>query len=397
MDKQAVPIVAEALRQSDGRGLRQAVIIARLMPDPAFVGPLIEHALDSNYRAMGLGPNGSQGESISLFAEATDTLHVITKGKSGLRPVSARGETKEKKEALVSQWREWWQANKDTWQAEPPGNEKPKENPSAAKNAPEKGASEETQPPPKTDPPTGSKPAPAGATAVPPGAKNAPPAIPMRESGELNSAWSEAAARMSDDSKEWKGIQRLLRASTGSAPPAKVDALRLLYDCVRRSEKKIQYVNGAVVLMEAGGPAVVRECLLHPNSDVVASACEALLKFKPKQADQGTVVAGQPNDRDSQAVPFLVYVLQRNNFWQDGSEVATVHFILKQRLVAALLYITDTENRTAPVNVDDEQQVDRVLALARKWAAEKGVEPLEKQRPPKAFPPAEPKPAPARQ
>lgn len=39
MDKQAVPLVAEALRQADGPALRQAVLIARLMPDPAFVGP----------------------------------------------------------------------------------------------------------------------------------------------------------------------------------------------------------------------------------------------------------------------------------------------------------------------------------------------------------------------
>jgi hypothetical protein len=153
MDKQAVPLVAEALARSDGPALRQAVIIARLMPDPAFVGPLIEHALDSNCRAMVLGSTGSQGESIALFAEATHALHVITKGKSGLRPVSARGETKEKKEALIAQWRAWWQANKDTWQAEPPGNQKPKENPPPAKNAPEKGASEETEPPPKADPP----------------------------------------------------------------------------------------------------------------------------------------------------------------------------------------------------------------------------------------------------
>lgn len=147
MDKQAVPLVTEALRQADGPALRQAVLIARLMPAPAFVGPLIEHALDSNYRTIVLGSTGSHGETITLFAEATDTLHVITKGKSGLRPISAREETKEKKEALISQWREWWQANKDTWQAEPPGNQKPKENPSPAKNAPEKGASAETQPP----------------------------------------------------------------------------------------------------------------------------------------------------------------------------------------------------------------------------------------------------------
>jgi len=155
MDKQAVPLVAEALRQTDGPALLQAVRIARLMPDPAFVGPLIEHALSSGYRttALAVTPQGGQEISTSAFAQATLTLHALTKGKSGIKPVSARGETKEKKEALISQWREWWQANKDTWQAQPPGNDKPKENPSPAKNAPEKGAPEETQPPPKADPP----------------------------------------------------------------------------------------------------------------------------------------------------------------------------------------------------------------------------------------------------
>ena len=155
MDKQAVPLVAEALRQTDGPALVQAVTIARLMPDPAFVGPLIEHALSSGYRttALAVTPQGGQEISISAFAQATLTLHALTKGKSGIKPVSAREETKDKKEALLSQWREWWQANKDKWQAEPPGNQKPKENPSPAKNAPEKGASEEKQTPAKTDPP----------------------------------------------------------------------------------------------------------------------------------------------------------------------------------------------------------------------------------------------------
>jgi hypothetical protein len=170
MDKQAVPIVTQALRQADGPALRHAVLIARLMPDPAFVGPLIENALSSDYRttAVAGAPHGSEQISISVFAEATLTLHALTKGKSGIKPVSAREETKEKKEALIAQWRAWWKANKDTWQAEPPGNQKPKENPSPAKNAPEKGASEETQPPPKADPPKEPPPPAAGQEAKSP-------------------------------------------------------------------------------------------------------------------------------------------------------------------------------------------------------------------------------------
>ena len=396
-DKRLVPSLVGVIQEARGRRLMEAVKAAQAIPDPRLLAPIFDRALDSDYeeRIYLPAPIGREVIRKPLFGEAAKAIHIITGGAVGIKDVSYEEKLRSIKKEKLPQWRQWWQENKANWPAAPPPPpEKPKEPASSGKKTSEKGASEEKQPPAKTDPPTGSKPAPAGATAVPPGAKNAPPAIPMRESGEMNSVWSEAAARISEDSEAWRKIQRLVRSTTGSAPPTKADGFRLLYDCVRRSEEKMQYVNGAVVLMEAGGPAVVRECLLHPNSDVVAAACKALLKFKPKQGDQATVGAGQPNDKDFQAVPYLVYVLQRNNFWQDGSEVATVHFILKQRLVEALLYITDTENRTAPVDVDDEQQVDRVLALARKWAAEKGLQPLEKQRPPKAFPPTEPKPAP---
>jgi len=226
------------------------------------------------------------------------------------------------------------------------------------------------------------------------GDKSLAPAIPMRESGELNSVWTEAAAQMSDDSKAWKEIQKLLLATTGSAPATKVDAFRSLYDFARGAEEKRGQLAAAQALMDLGGPEVVREFLLHPHSDFQSAACKQLLKSKPKQPDKGTVVAVQPSERDFQAVPFLAYVLQRNNFLQSGSEEATVHAILKRNLVRALLYITDTENQTAPVNVHHEKDVDRVLALARKWMAEKGLQPLEKQRPPKTEPPTDSKTAP---
>jgi hypothetical protein len=405
-EKRLVPFLVRVLQESEEDTLMEAVKTAQAIPDPRLLAAIFDHALESVYAQMVFysDDHGRQVIRKPLFGEAAKAIHIITGGAVGLKEVPDEEKLRSIKQEKLPQWRQWWQENKANWPAAPPLPEKPKEPASPAPKAPaalsapqgqgDGAQPQEKQRPPKTEPSTDAKPAPA-APPVPPRAKNAPPAIPMREPGELNSVWSEAAARISEDSEAWRKIQRMLQATTGSAPPAKVDAFRLLYDCVRRSEAKMQYVNAAVVLMETGGPAVVRECLLHANSDVVTSACEALLKLKPKQADQSTIVAGQPNGRDFQAVPYLVYVLQRNNFWQDGSEEATVHFILKGRLVGALLYITDTENRAAPVNVDDEQQVDRVLALARKWVAEKRMEPLEKQRPPKAEPPTEPKPAPA--
>lgn len=221
------------------------------------------------------------------------------------------------------------------------------------------------------------------------------PPIAMKEAAEFGDLWTKAAARMPDDSKEWKEIQKLLRATTGSTPATKVDEFKCLYDFVRGAEEKRGQLAGAQALMAHGGPLVVRECLLHPNPDIIGAACDELVKTKPKKTDKGSVAGGQPKEKDSQAVPFLVYVLQRNNFAQQGSEESTIHFIIKRNLVDALLYITDTENLTAPVDVDEEKDVDRVLAIARKWMAEKGLQPLEKQRPPKAEPPTDSKPAPA--
>lgn len=99
--------------------------------------------------------------------------------------------------------------------------------------------------------------------------------------------------------------------------------------------------------------------------------------------------------RDTQAVPFLIYVLNRNNYHLDGSEEATIHLIVKQRIVDAILYNTDIGAKVGAVNIDRCEDVDLFLAVARKWAAEKGLQPLEKQRPPKAEPPStEPQPAP---
>lgn len=225
------------------------------------------------------------------------------------------------------------------------------------------------------------------------GRRDKPP-IPMKRAEELNPGWLEAAGRMADDSTTRRKIQEFLKTRTGSLPPSKDLELSSLYEVVRDTGNGLSQNVGARLLLEADMPAVLHELLLHSNGNVVGRACDQLTLGRPK--DPAGLAPGTPgaSPKDNEAVPFLVFVLDRNNYLQQGESEATLHLVMKRRLLDALLYITDLETQAGKVDIHDEKAIDRVLALARAWAAEKGLEPLEKQRPPKPDPPKEPPPPP---
>jgi hypothetical protein len=280
---------------------------------------------------------------------------------------------------------------------------------SARKWAAEKGLQPlEKQHPPKTEPPIESKPAPAGAgastgavvpkaEAVPRDFGNRRPFIPMKPAEELNRNWQDAAARLPDNAPIWREIQRHLKTSTAAVPTSKDMQLSALYELVCHNERPNWQVVGARLLLKADIPEVLHELLLHPHPGIVNAACDHLLQqaAKPVGGDKAEPKTESP--RDLAAVPFIILVLQRNNYDQMGSEEATTNLIIKQKTVAILMKFMGKEEELSQVNVDRLGDVDRVLALARAWAAENGFQPLEKQRPTKAFPPTEPKPAAARQ
>jgi len=208
--------------------------------------------------------------------------------------------------------------------------------------------------------------------------------ISMKAAAELRGTWHEVAARMSPEA--WKKIKVFLKDRVNTTPSDKEDGLQALYEYVRVPESKGGQLGAAKMLLDTDAPEVVRELLLHANKDVVITACMQLLKNKAEEPDK------EPAKKDEQAVPFLVYVLARNNYIQEGSEAATIHIILKGQLVAALLHITDLGGQVGKVDVDRKEDIGRVLTAARAWAAEKKMEPLEKQRAPKPESGTEPSP-----
>jgi hypothetical protein len=154
-DKRLVPFLVDVIQQSSGRQLMDAVRAAQAIPDPRLLAPIFDHAVASDYEEMVFywDAHGRQVIRNPLFGEAAKAVHIITGGAVGLKEVPDEDKLRSIKQEKLTQWRQWWQENKANWPAAPPLPEKPKENPSPAKNAPQKAASEETPPPPKADPP----------------------------------------------------------------------------------------------------------------------------------------------------------------------------------------------------------------------------------------------------
>ena len=164
-DKRLVPSLVGVLQEAKGERLMEAVKAAQAVPDPRLLAPIFDRALESDYEERIFLPAPIVGlEQIRkpLFGEAAKAIHVITGGAVGLKDVPYEKKLRSMKQEKLPQWRQWWQENKANWPAAPPLPEKPKEPASPGKKAPEKGASDETQAPPKTEPPKESPPPAAG-------------------------------------------------------------------------------------------------------------------------------------------------------------------------------------------------------------------------------------------
>jgi hypothetical protein len=163
-EKRLVPFLVRVLQESEEDTLMEAVKTAQAIPDPRLLAPIFDRALQSDYeeRIYLPAPIGREVIRKPLFGEAAKAIHVITGGAVGIKDVPYEEKLRSIKKEKLPQWRQWWQENKANWPAAPPLPEKPKEPAPSGKKAAEKGASEENQPPAKTDPPKESPPRAAG-------------------------------------------------------------------------------------------------------------------------------------------------------------------------------------------------------------------------------------------
>ncbi len=111
---------------------------------------------------------------------------------------------------------------------------------------------------------------------------------------------------------------------------------------------------------------VARPALLHKYMGVVIRASRSLAK----RADRGMP--------DLEALPYLIYVLERNNYIADGSEEAVVHNLMKRSLVRAIVKTTELGIDPERVNINNEHQIADIIAQAEEWARQHKIVLFEK-------------------
>ncbi|MGI6303908.1 MAG: hypothetical protein ACOX52_23095 [Verrucomicrobiota bacterium] len=111
-DRRLTPFLAKTMETAEGKDLMLCARVAKHVPDPVLLRPLIERALDSEYvevkRAGGAG--GSIEFSYhSAFAEAAEAIYCITDGKIGSEKIRRDKPTsKEEKDILIQKWKKAW-------------------------------------------------------------------------------------------------------------------------------------------------------------------------------------------------------------------------------------------------------------------------------------------------
>ncbi|MHC4648706.1 MAG: hypothetical protein ACYTBJ_24890 [Planctomycetota bacterium] len=188
-----------------------------------------------------------------------------------------------------------------------------------------------------------------------------PRAAVMKEVSELEATWERLETKIRDNPGLWEDVDRMFGGTAKvEGLHVKRERLEQLYGLLTDPNSNPASAHRALeAFVKLGASEVVRESLLNPRKDVpgwdlVITAGEAVTHTK-----------------DEKAVPHLICVLERNNYPQEGSEEATIHIIMKRNLLEAIGTVTGLDTRVS--DVDNIEEVDRVLSEARAWAKREGL------------------------
>jgi len=203
------------------------------------------------------------------------------------------------------------------------------------------------------------------------GAREAPKQaakIHMKTQEELQSAWDKLESETEQDPELWKKVAEVYeRDVRTSLPSSKRVAWQQLYQVLGDPNANPAAARNVLqVFIDANATEVVRESVINPRRGVpgwelTTIASQAL----------GTV-------RDKKAVPYLIQALIRNNYPQPGSESATLHSNMKRKLLGAIQRITGLDAGIDKIDVNDPEQVERVISMAKDWAKQHNIQLLDK-------------------
>lgn len=197
--------------------------------------------------------------------------------------------------------------------------------------------------------------------------------VQMKNEAELQVEWDNLESKVDENPELWEHVKRVFnRDLQANLPSSKEVAVRQLYRILKDPNSTASAASEALkFFVSADVKEVVRESLLNPRNDVtgwglVITASTALVAESSKGV------------RDTASLPYLIHVLAKNNYPQPGSEAATIHRRMKRELIEAIKQITNFDIKSSEINVDDPEEVERVLSLARAWAKQRNIKLFEK-------------------
>lgn len=187
--------------------------------------------------------------------------------------------------------------------------------------------------------------------------------VEMKNADQLQLNWKELGDLVREKTEFQSELRQLLeRHEKSHVGYSGAEALKSIHSMIREPSHGVPAARDALrFFIKMDAAEVVRESLLHKHPDVVIIASDAITA----QARRGR--------KDPKAIQYLISVLDNNNYLQVGSEEATLHAIMKRKLVEAIKETADLDIEVATIVVNDAEQIGQVLSMAKTWARQKGV------------------------
>lgn len=194
--------------------------------------------------------------------------------------------------------------------------------------------------------------------------------VEMKSEIELHATWDNLGKKIDENPVLWTDMKQVYSLDAKLTMPSTSQAtLRQLYNLIQDPNANPAAAKKALeFFVKVDAKEVVREALINPRKDVPGWD----LVIIASEAARVTV--------DIKATPYLIYAIAKNNYLQEGSENATIHKIMKRKLIEAIKEIHGLDIKITEINVNDPEQINKVLSMAKTWAKQKGIKLFEENK-----------------
>jgi len=191
--------------------------------------------------------------------------------------------------------------------------------------------------------------------------------VRLKNETELQATWDNIEKKIDENPDILNNIKQIYSRDLQANPPSSTQtALQQLNQLLHDPNSNPSAASSALeFFVKVDANDVIRESLLNPRRDVPGWGL-VIIASKAITAK-----------RDEKALPNLIYVMEKNNYIQEGSEAATVHQHMKRKLIEAIQAIIGSDIDINKINVNNPQEIEHILFLARDWAKKNNIKLLD--------------------